>query len=257
MNFTPVPLLLGIATIIGAVLLFFLDRLRPGYGRDSDKVYAVLLLISGVILLSEWTMPLLSSLQQSIMVGLLTSLLIQNINSRTPQPVRPGRGPETEPYGGGGGYRPSRPSRPAYSSDSRANLRAELDMRRPDTYDPYARPRPMLSGRDEPRPPYPPQDSYSDRYHDGPPLPPPNGRPGGDVRPGGDARSGGDVRPGGGPPLPPDDRSDGPPYYGSGSRPGDDRVRRRRPSKSRDDLNDRYRLDPGPPRPDYRPGGRG
>lgn len=240
MNFgTPVPLLLGIFLVLSAVALFFLDRLKPGYGRDSDRIYAILFLISGVFLLGNLTMELIPSFQQMIMVGMLTALMIQNINSRNPQNAQRDRVPDSDPYGGGGGYRPSRPSRPAYGTDSRANLRAELDRRGPDPYDPYARPRPMLSGREEPRPPYPPQDRYSDRYNEGPPLPPP------------------DRRPGGGPPLPPNDRPDGPPYSGGGSRPGDERVRRRRPSKTRDDLNDRYRLDPGPPRPDYRPGGRG
>jgi hypothetical protein len=231
-NFTPVPLLLGIATILGAVTLFFLDRLKPGYGRDSDKIYSVLLLVSGVILLSEWTMPLLSSLQQSIMVGVLTSLIIQNINSRTPTQNRPS--PQAEGWdgyggGGGGGYRPSRPSRPVYGPDSRTNLRAELDMRDMGPSDPYARPRPMLGGRDEPVPPRPPypRDTYDDRYRSDPPPP--------------DSRGG---------------RPDEPPYYGPPPRP-DERVRRRRPPRSRSQYNDRYRLDPGPPpsppRPDYRP----
>ena len=247
MNFgTPVPLLLGIFMVLGAVALFFLDRLKPGYGRDADRVYSVLFLVAGVILLGNLDMDFILSFQQMVVVGMLTALVIQNINARSPQNAPRGRGPEPDPYMGGGGYRPSRPSRPAYGGDSRANLRAELDMRGPDSYDPYARPRPMLSGRDEPRPPYPPQDRYSDGYNDGPPLPPPNGRPGGEGRPGS------------GPPLPPpDERPGGGAYPSGGSRPGDDRVRRRRPPKSRDDLNDRYRLDPGPPRGDYRPGGRG
>jgi hypothetical protein len=222
---TPVPLLLGIFMVLGAVALFFLDKLKPGYGRDSDRIYAILFLVSGVFLLGSLTMELIPSFQQMIMVGMLTALMIQNINSRNPQNVRRGPATDNDPYMGGGGYRPSRSSRPAYGTDGRTNLRAELDMRAPAPPDPYARPRPMLGGRDEPRSPYPPQDDYSNRYGDGPP---PNGRP------------------------------DGPPpsYPSGGSRPGDDRVRRRRPSKTRDDLNDRYRLDPGPPRPDYRPGGR-
>ena len=171
MNFgTPVPLLLGIFMVLGAVALFFLDRLKPGYGRDSDRVYAILFLIAGVILLGNLNMDVILSFQQMIVVGMLTALVIQNISARSPQSMPPrGRGPENDPYMGGGGYRPSRPSRPAYGTDSRANMRAELDMRGPDPYDPYARPRPMLSGRDEPRSPYPPQDRYSDRYNDGPP----------------------------------------------------------------------------------------
>lgn len=238
MNFTPVPLLLGIATILGAVALFFLDRFKPGYGRDSDKVYSILLLISGVILLSEWTMPLLSSLQQSIMVGVMTSLIIQNINSRTPIQNRPmPQGNNWDGYGGG--YRPSRPSQPAYGGDGRTNLRAELDRRDfGPPQDPYNRPRPMLGGREEPgmtnRPPYP-QDEYSGRY-DGPP---PLGPMGGPMdRPGGGPMDGGE-------------RREVAPYSGGAPRP-DERLRRRRP-KTRSDYQDRYRMDGGNPPRDYRP----
>ncbi|MEO0351241.1 MAG: Ycf66 family protein, partial [Cyanobacteria bacterium P01_A01_bin.15] len=39
MNFgTPVPLLVGLILILGAVGLFFLDKIKPGYERSSDKV---------------------------------------------------------------------------------------------------------------------------------------------------------------------------------------------------------------------------
>lgn len=233
MNFTPVPLLLGIATILGAVALFFLDRFKPGYGRDSDKIYSVLLLISGVILLSEWTMPLLSSLQQSIMVGVMTSLIIQNINSRTPIQNRPvPQGNNWDGYGGG--YRPARPNQPAYG-DGRTNLRAELDRRDfGPSQDPYNRPRPMLGGREEPgmpnRPPYP-QDDYSGRYNDGPPPQGPMDRPGNGPMDGADRR---EVAP-----------------YSGAPRP-DERLRRRRP-KTRSDYQDRYRMDGGNPPRDYRP----
>jgi hypothetical protein len=260
-NFTPVPLLLGIATILGAVALFFLDRFKPGYGRDSDRIYSVLLLVSGVILLSEWTMPLLSSLQQSIMVGVLTSLIIQNINSRTPLTNRSAaRNDGWESGGYQGGARPPRPTPPAYATDGRANLRAELDMRNMGPTDPYARPRPMLGGRDEPmapsRPPYGP-DTYGDRYRDnGPRDMGPRDMGPRDMGP----RDMGprDMGPRDmGTPVSPDNRGgrpDEPPYYGPAPRP-DERVRRRRPPRSRSEYNDRYRLDPGPPppRPDYRP----
>ena len=70
MNFgTPVPLLLGIFMVLGAVALFFLDRLKPGYGRDSDRVYAILFLIAGVILLGNLNMDVILSFQQMIVVG--------------------------------------------------------------------------------------------------------------------------------------------------------------------------------------------
>ncbi|WP_017298707.1 Ycf66 family protein [Nodosilinea nodulosa] len=238
MNFgTPVPLLLGIFMVICAVALFFLDRLKPGYERDTDKVYAILFLISGVFLLGNLTMDLIPSFQQMLMVGMLVSLTIQNINSRTPHAVRP----DLPADAGYGGYRP--PSRggrpPAYAPDNRTNLRAELDRRDYGPADPYNRPRPMLEGRGEPsgRPPY-----NADVYGDGRPMRPddaPMDRPPANNRP--DDRFG--------------DSPDGPPYYGGGSRPTDDRVRRRRPPKSRSEYNDRYRIDPGPqpPRSDYRP----
>nr|WP_278003592.1 Ycf66 family protein [Nodosilinea sp. TSF1-S3] len=229
---TPVPLLLGIFMVICGVALFFLDRLKPGYERDSDKVYAILFLLSGVFLLGNLTMDIIPSFQQMLMVGMLVSLMIQNINSRTPLP-RAGFSGDGGDFGGGG-YRPSRGSRPpVYAPDSRPNLRAELDRRDYGPADPYNRPRPMLEGRGEPtgRPPYTP-----DVYGDGRPMRREDismDRPMGD-------------RPLNGP--------EGQPYYDNNPRPADERVRRRRPPKSRSEYNDRYRLDPGPPpRPDYRP----
>ncbi|MGB3135464.1 MAG: Ycf66 family protein, partial [Nodosilinea sp.] len=84
MNFgTPVPLLLGIFMVLCGVVLFFLDRLKPGYERDSDKIYAILFLLSGVFLLGNLNMDIILSFQQMLMVGMLVSLMIQNINSRT------------------------------------------------------------------------------------------------------------------------------------------------------------------------------
>ncbi len=254
MNFgTPVPLLLGIFMVICAVALFFIERLKPGYERDTDKVYAILFLISGVFLLGNLTMDLIPSFQQMLMVGMLVSLTIQNINSRTPNPVRSGAQGDGGDYGG---YRP--PSRggrpPAYGADSRTNLRAELDRRDYGSDDRYNRPRPMLGGREEPggRPPYEP-DNYN-TYGDDRPVRRNDGSMDRSMDRSAD-------RPTDRPtdrPLdnrPPMDGPDGPPYYGSGSRPTDDRVRRRRPPKSRSEYNDRYRIDPGPPppRPDYRP----
>lgn len=251
MNFgTPVPLLLGIFMVICGVALFFLDRLKPGYERDSDKVYAILFLLSGVFLLGNLTMDIIPSFQQMLMVGMLVSLMIQNINSRTPVTLR--SGPQGDGGDYGGGYRP--PSRggrpPVYAPDNRTNLRAELDRRDYGPADPYNRPRPMLEGRGEPggRPPYTP-----DVYGDGRPMRPNDGPVDRPMRP----NDGPIDRPPLNGPLndrPPIDGPDGPPYYGSGPRPSDDRVRRRRPPKSRSEYNDRYRLDPpGPPPRDYRP----
>lgn len=153
MNFgTPVPLLIGIVLIVGAIALFFLDKLKPGYGRDSDKVYALLSLVSGVFLLAHLTMELIPSFQQLIMAGMVIALLIDNIRSRGPASDRfaQQQGPDLRPD-----YRP--PSRPAYG-DRRANVRAELE--RDGGY--YGPSRPVLGSRDQGRSGYG-DDPYGDR----------------------------------------------------------------------------------------------
>lgn len=230
MNFgTPVPLLLGIFLVLGAVGLFFLDRLRPGYSRDSDKVYAILLLLAGILLFVNLDMQPIPAFQQMIMVGVLTSLIIQNINSRTPLGQRPSSQAGGWEGGYGGGYRPPRPSRPAYGGDGRANLRAELDQ----PYgpeDPYARPRPMLGGRPEPEAgpgsgyDQPESGTYGSRYGE---APPPSDQPPRDRPPGPDSST-----------------------YSQAAPRSDERLRRRRP-KTRSEYSDRYGS--MPPRPDYRP----
>lgn len=182
MNFgTPVPLLLGIFLILGAVALFFLDRLKPGYERDYDKVYAILFLISGFFLLGHLTMELLASFQQLIMVGVLTSLVIQNIRSRTPITNRYGQSAVPDEPPPRDGYRPAR-SRSDYTRAPQTNVRAELDRRNIPPEPRYSRP--MLGGYDDQsrsrtydRDPYynggstdkPYPDSYSDKsYSDKP-----------------------------------------------------------------------------------------
>lgn len=115
MNFgTPVPLLIGLVLVISAIALFFLDKLKPGYGRDSDKVYAGLLLLSGVFLLGHLTMELIPSFQQMLMSGMLIALLIENIRGR--EPLREGGRPEE-----------SRPPARGDARPSRRVYRAELD----------------------------------------------------------------------------------------------------------------------------------
>jgi len=119
---TPVPLLIGIILILGALALFFLEKFRPGYERDSDKVYAVLLLISGLFLLAHLDMELLASFQQLLMAGMLTALLIESIRNRLPRAeVAP---PADNRFD-------NRPSRPRYDNrpPSRRVYRAELDDR--------------------------------------------------------------------------------------------------------------------------------
>lgn len=122
MNFgTPVPLLIGIILILGALGLFFLDKFRPGYERDSDKVYAVLLLISGLFLLAHLDMELLASFQQLLMAGMLTTLLIESVRTREPR-VEQMMPPRMD-------NRP--PPRPRYDDRPpvRRGYRAELDDR--------------------------------------------------------------------------------------------------------------------------------
>lgn len=165
MNFgTPVPLLIGIVLIVGAIALFFLDKLKPGFGRDSDKVYAVLWLISGVFLLGHLNMELLASFQQLLMTGMLIAITIENVLSRKPKEDRyaPVEAPRPEPY------RPSRA--PSYRSGPRMNVRAELDNG-PAFREEYPGDRRMLGGRDDRdlrnRASYYPDD-YPSRYDDEP-----------------------------------------------------------------------------------------
>lgn len=220
MNFgTPVPLLLGIFLIVGAVLLFFLDKVRPGYQRDSDKVYAVLFLLSGIFLLGQLTMELIPSFQQILMVGMLTSLMIQNVTSRSPGGDRYSRQPAPDAPSGRDSYRNSRP---AYGPSGRANVQAELDRR---DIPPGSRyPRPSLRPYEEPmarpdsRSDYGPPDDYRDYPERSPEDEPSEGR----------------------------DPRVGQPYYSETPR-SDMRLRRRRPTKFRGEVSDRYRLGPSDP----------
>jgi hypothetical protein len=153
--------LIGIVLIVGAIALFFLDRFKPGYARDSDKVYSVLCLISGVFLLGHLTMELIPSFQQMIMAGMVIALLIDNIRSRGPNPrfaqeEGPDLRPDYRPPSGGSG-------RPAYRG-GKASVRAELENE-PSRYGPAGR---LLGSRDRApmgRGGYG-DDPYGDRYYD-------------------------------------------------------------------------------------------
>lgn len=168
MNFgTPVPLLIGIVLIVGAVALFFIDQLKPGYGRGSDRVYAVLWLISGVFLLGHLNMELLASFQQLLMTGMLIAITVENVLSRKPKEDRysPQRVPEPPPQP----YRPSRgPS--GYRTSPRMNVRAELDND-PSLRDGYGGDRRILGGRRDrdmgDRPAYY-SNEYPERYDNDP-----------------------------------------------------------------------------------------
>jgi len=129
---TPVPLLIGIILILGALALFFLDKVKPGYARDSDKVYAVLLLISGLFLLAHLDMELLASFQQLLMGGMLTTLLIESIRTREPllrnEPPMVNRRPPAGPR-----YDERPPMRRGYRAelDDRMDNRPEFRDRQP------------------------------------------------------------------------------------------------------------------------------
>ena len=122
MNFgTPVPLIIGVVLIVGAIALFFLDKIKPGCRRDSDNVYAFLGLLAGVILLAHLGMEFTLSLQQMIVVGMLVALMIENIQNRVPgsRPVR--QSGNRDPYDDE--YRPRRSQR----SSMRAEAQLEFD----------------------------------------------------------------------------------------------------------------------------------
>ena len=166
MNFgTPVPLLIGIILILGALALFFLEKFRPGYERDSDKVYAVLLLISGLFLLAHLDMELLASFQQLLMGGMLTTLLIESIRNRLPKsdPLRPPTEPMVD----------RRPPRPRYDDRPpvRRGYRAELDDRPAFRDRPPADLPPVRAGAPRMNPAQAAywQDDYSDNYYSGNP----------------------------------------------------------------------------------------
>ncbi|HEY9879808.1 MAG TPA: Ycf66 family protein [Leptolyngbyaceae cyanobacterium] len=245
MNFgTPVPLLLGILMVLGAVALFFLDKFRPGYEREYDKVYAVLFLISGIFFLGQLTMELIPSFQQIIMVGLLISLTIQNIRARKPGDSRYSAQAAPDVPLGRDSYRPSRSNR-GYANP-RTSMQAELDRR--DIPPDRRFSQPMLSGyeeREKPRPDYNrdnyprddyPRDSYQGDSYQGDSYQKDNYQ----------GNSYQERYPDDDPPFEPNSRSDQSSSY-SGAPRSDVRLRRRRPSKFRDEGTDRdrYRLGPG------------
>jgi len=120
---TPVSLLIGLILILGSVGLFFLDKIRPTYARDSDKVYAVFILIAGILALTHWEINIGESFQMLLMAGMLTTLMIENIRTREPKLPVP-----TQPLDN----RPPRPQyRPAAAAAPpvRRGYRAELDNR--------------------------------------------------------------------------------------------------------------------------------
>lgn len=83
----PAPVFLGIVLIAGGVLLFFLGRLRPALRRDSDVVYALIALISGLILIVDFNLLNFGLIfQQVLLVGALIALTWENLVLRSKMP---------------------------------------------------------------------------------------------------------------------------------------------------------------------------
>ncbi|MGI0490876.1 Ycf66 family protein [Alkalinema pantanalense CENA528] len=168
MNFgTPVPLLLGIILILFAVFLFFLERFKPGYKRDSDVVYAFLALSVGILSLVDLGATLQHSLQSVIFTGMFVALIIESIGKRTPDNTpKSGGGPRDydlpprnyragfeENYGAMGGLDDREPRRQV-----RGDRRDDLDdrsSRRRTERDRYLEDRPPSRRRARPEDDYP------------------------------------------------------------------------------------------------------
>ncbi len=133
---TPVALLVGMLLVLGAVGLFFFDKIKPAYARDSDKVYAAFILLAGLVTLVNWGMEAGPSFLMFVMSGMLTTLLIENVRNREPRVV------ETLPPYDKRSQRPRYGERPPVQR----GYRAEIDR------DPYRdRPPADLPLRRQPR----------------------------------------------------------------------------------------------------------
>jgi Ycf66 protein N-terminus len=163
---TPVPLLVGIILILMAVGLFFLDKFKPGYKRDSDTVYSILILVVGILCFADLGLNLLVSLQLMVFAGMLIALMVENIRRRTP-----GNTPLYSSGGGGGGGggsrnpdRPSRSYRSGFDESPRSEVRAEFDND-PISMEEPSRARRIRGGRDgsSARDNYQGQDAYFDQ----------------------------------------------------------------------------------------------
>ncbi|MEN9218672.1 MAG: Ycf66 family protein [Gloeomargarita sp. DG_2_bins_126] len=101
----PAPVFLGIVLIVGGVFLFFLGRLRPALRRDSDIVYAIIALISGLILVVDFSALNFGLIfQQVLLVGALIALTWENLILRSKNP--PPRQREMPPRGPRESYNP-------------------------------------------------------------------------------------------------------------------------------------------------------
>lgn len=124
---TPVPLLVGIVLVLLGVGLFFLDNFKPGYKRDSDTVYAILLLTVGILSLLIWNAGFAEALQLMVSAGTIIALMIERIQNRSAlASMRQQGGNNGAPYRDE--ERPNRSYRGGgFEEDFRPDFRAELD----------------------------------------------------------------------------------------------------------------------------------
>ncbi len=122
---TPVPLLVGIVLVLLGVGLFFLDNFKPGYKRDSDTVYAILLLTVGILSLLIWNAGFAEALQLMVSAGTIIALMIERIQNRSALASIRQQGNNGAPYREE--ERPNRSYRGGFEEDFRPDVRAELD----------------------------------------------------------------------------------------------------------------------------------
>jgi len=122
---TPVPLLVGIVLVLLGVGLFFLDNFKPGYKRDSDTVYAILLLTVGILSLLIWNAGFAEALQLMVSAGTIIALMIERIQNRSALASMRQQGNNGAPYRDE--ERPNRSYRGGFEEDFRPDVRAELD----------------------------------------------------------------------------------------------------------------------------------
>jgi Ycf66 protein N-terminus len=134
---TPVPLLIGIILILFSVFLFFLEKFKPGYKRDSDVIYASLALAAGILNLVDLSGGFLHASQSVIFTGIFISLALEAINGRTPDNTstrQSGGMPDRDDDRGPRNYRAG--VEDSYTAlDDRSSRRQMRDGRGRDEYD--------------------------------------------------------------------------------------------------------------------------
>lgn len=152
---TPVAILIGVMLLVVGIGLFFLDTFKPGYKRDSDKVYGILFMTLGILSLANWQAGFGVSLLLMVSAGTQIALIVERIRNRTasnePAYQMGGRSSRWE------GDRPSRSYRSSYEDSPRSEVRAEFDDE-PMSMEEPSRVRRIRSGREESR------DIYNSSY---------------------------------------------------------------------------------------------